>query len=172
MPSARRTNQAKGKRPAAQRGADLLSSWAESSSVTALAALAFVVGLFMLLAWAVKRRLPKSSQLLPSDAVRILGRVALGTRQFGHLLQLGNKLILVSVNQTGVEKLAEIDEPQEVVRLIGLCGRTSSDGSQKEFDEVFGQFAREKAASGFLGSETTMFSSNNEASETGGRRYA
>ena len=140
--------------------------------MTAAAALAFVVGLFMLLAWAVKRGMPKSSQVLPSEAVRILGRVPLGARQYGHLLHLGNKLVLVSVSQAGVEKIAEVDDQQEVLRLVALCGKTSAGGSQKEFEEIFGQFAQEKTESGFLGNETSMFGSDNDDSATGDRRYA
>jgi flagellar biogenesis protein FliO len=159
-------------RPAADRGAAMLTRWAKGSGVTALAALAFVIGLFMLLAWAMKRGMPKSSQVLPDEAVRILGRVPLGARQCGHLLQIGNKLVLVSVSQGGVEKLAEIDEPQEVVRLVALCGKTSSNGSQKEFEEIFGQFAHEKTGSGFLGSEASLFSASSEPHDNGGRRYA
>ncbi len=150
----------------------MLTSWAESSGVTALAALAFVVGLFMLLAWATKRSLPRSSQMLPAEAVRILGRVPLGSRQFGHLLQLGNKLVLVSINPTGVKKLAEIEDPQEVARLVTMCGKTSSKGSQKEFDEIFGQFAKDKPESGFLGSEASLFSRSHDADSTEGGRYA
>lgn len=161
-----------GAHPSAQRGAALIESWAQSSAVTAAAALAFVVGLFMLFAWAMKRGMPKSSQVLPSEAVRVLGRVPLGARQFGHLLQLGNKLVLVSVSQAGVEKLAELDDSEEVTRLVALCGKTSSTGSQKEFEEIFGQFGKEKAGPGFLGSEASLFSDHGNRGSAGGRRYA
>ncbi|MCO6047345.1 flagellar biosynthetic protein FliO [Aeoliella sp. ICT_H6.2] len=149
-------------RLAGGQSADLLHNFAKSSGATALAALAFVVGLFMLMAWFVKRGMPNSAQVLPAEAVRLLGRVPLGSRQFGQLLQLGNKLVLVHVTQAGVEKLAEIDDPQEVVRLLAVCSKTSSKGSQKEFEEIFGQFAKEKTEPGFLGSDTP----------DGGRRYA
>lgn len=129
----------------------------------------------MLLSWAVKRGMPKSDQVLPAEAVRLLGRVPLGSRQFGHLLQLGNKLVLISVNQTGVEKLAEIDDPQEVVRLLALSSQSSSSGSQKEFEEVFGQFAKEKTDSGLLDKEASLFSTQGDddySQAAGGSRYA
>lgn len=153
---------AKPNRSAGERGTSMLHDWARSSGATAAAALAFVVGLFMLLAWFVKRGMPNGSQVLPAEAVRMLGRVPLGSRQFGQLLHLGNKLVLVHVTQAGVEKLAEIDDPQEVVRLLAICSKTSSKGSQKEFEEIFGQFAKEKTEPGFLESDT----------HAGGRRYA
>lgn len=158
-----------------KRGVDLLGNWARGSGATAAAALAFVVGLFMLLAWAVKRGMPKSDQLLPAEAVRLLGRVPLGSRQFGHLLQLGNKLVLISVNQTGVEKLAEIDDPQEVVRLLSLSPASGGSASQEEFEQVFGQFAKEKTEPGLLGSEVSLFGSDQGHTfpqTGGGRRYA
>lgn len=151
------------------RGASIFRDFADGSAVTAAAALAFVVGLFTLFAWVVKRSMPKSSQLLPAEAVRVLGRVPLGARQFGHLLQLGNKLVLVNVTQAGVEKLAEIDDREEVLRLLQVCSTAGGKGSQKEFEEIFGQFAKQPAEPGFLGSEGSLFGN---AGNTGGRRYA
>lgn len=165
-------SQATPSRPVAERGTALFSDWFKSSGVTALAALAFVIGLFMLLAWATKRTMPKSAQLLPAEAVRILGRVSLGARQYGHLLCLGNKLVLVSISQGGVEKLAEVDDPQEVQRLVALCGKTSSNSSQVEFDQIFGQFAKEKAGAGFLGSEASLFTESDKTQAAGGTRHA
>lgn len=153
--------------PAGQRSNSMISNWAKGSGATALAALAFVVGLFTLFAWVMKRSMPKSAQVLPPEAVRILGRVPLGGRQFGQLLHLGNKLVLVHVTQAGVEKLAEIDEPTEVVRLLAICSKNSK-GSQKEFEEIFGQFAKEKTEPGFLGAEASLFTAGNSK----GARYA
>lgn len=169
LPTASLAAPTSAKRAKHNRGADLFREVADGSALTAAAALAFVVGLFMLLAWAMKRSMPKGSQLLPAEAVRILGRVPLGARQFGHLLQLGNKLVLVNVSQAGVEKLAEIDDREEVMRLLGICSSSGGKGSQREFEEIFGQFAKEPAEPGFLGSETSLFS---DTGKSGGRRYA
>jgi len=155
--------------PAAERNAHLLSRLIQSSGTTALAALAFVVGLFMLLAWAVQRGMPRSSQVLPAEAIRVLGRIPLGARQFGHLLHVGNKLVLVSIQQSGVEKLAEIDEPQEVLRLLALCDRGRSGGSQREFEDIFGEFAKDRRAAGFLGGEAPVAGQRGPA---GGDRHA
>jgi len=144
--------------PSSTRSNDLLGGLADSSAVTAIAALAFVAGLFLLFAWFVKRGMPASSQVVPSEAVRILGRVPLGARQFGNLLQLGGKLVLVHVSPNGVEKIAEIENPQEVERMIALCSKNSSGSSQREFDEVFGKFAAEQTSQGFLGTEASSLS--------------
>lgn len=149
--------------PAADRSADLLEGFADSSVVTAVAALAFVAGLFIVFAWIVKRGMPASSQVIPAEAVRILGRVPLGARQYGNLLQLGGKLVLVHVTTAGVEKIAEIDNPQEVQKVIALCSKNAKGSSQQEFEEVFGKFAAEQTAGGFLG---------DEAKTTSGGRYA
>ena len=141
----------------------LFSDFTDSSAVTTLAALVFVVGLFFVFAWTIKRGSPKSSRTVPKEAVQILGRVPLSARQFGQLLQVGNKIILVSVNTNGIEKLAEIDNPQEVQRLLGLCASSSRGSSQAEFNEVFGQFAKEAAPQGFLGNEVPVYSGNSAA---------
>ncbi len=151
-------------RPSGRRSEELFSGLTDSSTTTAIAALAFVVGLFLLFTWVVKRGMPRSSRLLPSEAVRMLGRVPLAARQFGHLLQVGNKIVLLSVTPNGIEKIAEIDEPQEVGRLLEVCGDGNRGSSQKEFDAVFGKFAKEPTEKGFLGGDPHAF--------LGGSRHA
>lgn len=160
--------------PAAARTADLLTGLGNSSVTTAVAALAFVVGLFLLFAWAVKRGMPRSSRLLPSEAVQLLGRVPLAARQFGHLLHVGNKIVLVAVTPAGIEKLVEVDDPDEVQRLVALCANEAG-SSRVEFDDVFGRFAKESAPGGFLGNEAALYGSGSQtptyAEPRGGRRH-
>ncbi|MEX0936802.1 MAG: flagellar biosynthetic protein FliO [Pirellulales bacterium] len=113
------------------------------SLTTALAGLAFVLGLFLLFAWVLKRSLPKSAAPLPTEVVEVLGRVPLAARNFAHLVRLGNKLVLVSISSAGIEALSEITDPAEVDRLAGICEQSRPTSSSQAFRGVLQSFARE-----------------------------
>ncbi len=123
------------------------------SLYTTGAALAVVLGLFLLCAGLVRRGAKKSNAMLPEEVVSVLGRVPLAARQFAELVRVGNKLVLLSVTQTGAEPLTEITDPAEIDRLVGLCRQRSKGSSTVEFDQVFRQLAEESAPTGFLGNE-------------------
>lgn len=128
-------------------------------ATTAVAATLFVVGLFLVCAWVFKRGMPKSSRVLPREAVEVLGRCPLGNKQVAHLLHVGNKVVLVNVTASGAETLVEVDDPNEVIRILGVCASSSPKSTSKEFDAIFQQFAKEPAPKGFLGEELTSYSS-------------
>ncbi len=111
------------------------------SLITAGSSLAVVLGLFFVFAWVMRRTTPGGLTLLPSEVVEILGRAPLASRQQVHLLRLGNKLLLVSVTQAGVETLSEVTDPEEVDRLAGICRQTQSGSSTEAFRQVFQRFA-------------------------------
>jgi flagellar biogenesis protein FliO len=103
--------------------------------------LAVVLGLFLLVAWGVKRAMPGRSGLLPSEVVEVLGRASLGARQQVHLVRCGSKLLLVSATPGGMETLTEIAEPDEVQRLAALCRQTQPGSTTAAFRQVFQQLA-------------------------------
>ena len=125
------------------------------SMFTTSAALAVVVGLFLLCAALVRRGAKKSNSRLPEEVVSVLGRVPLAARQYAELVRVGNKLVLVSITPTGAEPLTEITDPVEIDRLVGLCRQGTKGSSTAEFDQVFRQLADETAPPGFLGRESS-----------------
>lgn len=127
------------------------------SIYTTVTALAVVLGMFLLGAGLVRRGGKKSNGRLPEEVVSVLGRVPLAARQFAELVRVGNKLVLVSVTPGGAESLAEITDPAEIDRIVGLCKQTSKKSSTAEFDQVFRQLAEEAAPVGFLGDEAPQF---------------
>jgi flagellar biogenesis protein FliO len=139
-------------------------------------ALAIVVGLFLLCAWALRRGARKSSTLLSSDVAQVLGRVPLAARQFAELVHVGNKLVLLSVSAAGAEPLTEITDPIEVNRLLGICKQQDGRSSTAEFDEMFRQLSEEAAPDGFLGEEVIRLDARSAAgayaAQQGGRRSA
>ena len=131
------------------------------SFTTAATGLAIVVGLFLVCAWLMRRSGPKPTTPLPREAVAVLGRVPLAASHFAHLLQLGNKLVLVSVGPDSVTSLAEVTDPAEVHRLLSLCMRNHKHSTTAEFHQVLEELANEPTR-GFLGDQA-----NREYARTG-----
>jgi flagellar protein FliO/FliZ len=105
--------------------------------VDAATSLGIVLGLFLLVVWAVRRGMPKGSGLLPSEAVEVLGRASLAGRQQVHLVRCGNKIVLLSVAASGTQTLTEISDPAEVDRLHSICQPNPPGGLWRRF---FGHF--------------------------------
>jgi flagellar biogenesis protein FliO len=119
-----------------------------SSAITVAGSLALVLGLFLLVAWAMRRAAPAGSALLPGEVFEVLGRAPMAGRQQVHLLRCGNKLLLCCVTPAGAETLAEITDPLEVDRLAGLCRQTHPGSATAVFRQVFGQLTSGHARAG------------------------
>lgn len=115
------------------------------SMVTTVASLGIVLGLFLVLAWFMRRMSPAAAAVLPKEAVEVLGQSTLGGKQHVQLLRCGNKLLLVSVSAAGMETLTEVTDPIEVDRLAGLCMRARPSSATAAFRQVFHQAAQESA---------------------------
>ncbi len=139
-------------RTASTRGRSALVLPKIESFATAGSGLAIVVGLFLVCVWLLRRSGPKPTSPLPSEAVAVLGRVPLAARNFAHLLQVGNKLVLVAMTPEGISPITEITDPLEVQRLLGLCLRNRKQSTTAEFHDVLEQLSKEPT-SGFLGNE-------------------
>lgn len=124
-----------GSKPRQERGGAL------SSLLTVGSSLALVLGLFFIVAWAMRRTAPRGSLPLPGEVFEILGRAPLAARNQVHLLRLGNKLLLVCATPAGVETLTEITDSDEVSRLAGLCRQAHPSSTTAAFQQVFHQFS-------------------------------
>jgi flagellar biogenesis protein FliO len=130
-------------------------SGAWPSLASAGASLAVVVGVFLLLAWLLRRSSPSSSRRLPQEVYESLGHAPLAGRQAVHLLRCGNKLLLVSIAPSGAETLTEITDPDEVDRLRGHCAAAAPGSASATFRQLLGQFGREKVEPGFVDDHVT-----------------
>lgn len=110
------------------------------SLVTVMAGLALVLGLFLFVAWLMRKAAPTGSAVLPKEVFEILGRAPLASRHQVHLVRCGRKLLLLSVSQGGIETLSEIEDPVEVDRLAGLCLQAQPGSASMVFRQVFQQF--------------------------------
>jgi flagellar biogenesis protein FliO len=115
---------------------------------TGAASLAIVVGLFLVVVWAVRRGMPKGAGLLPPEALEVLGRAALVGKQQLHLVRCGNKLLLVCVCGLTVQTLTEITDPAEVERISELC-QSHSAATAANFAQVLRQFSSSSRHAGY-----------------------
>jgi len=111
---------------------------------TVAGSLGLVLGLFLLVAWMMRRTIPAANAVLPGEVLEVLGRAALAGRQQVHLVRLGSKLVLVSVTPAGMEALSEVTDPEEVQRLTSLCRQAHPNSSSAVFRHVFRQFTGEQ----------------------------
>lgn len=141
------------------------------SWVTVASSLAVVLGLFLVVAWAMRRTVPGGAVVLPSDVVEVLGRAALAGKAQVHLVRCGSKLLLVSLSPTGVETLTEITDPDEVDRLAGLCREAQPGSATAAFRQVLQQFAAPGAsgASGMEGDDVRLANAGVPRGRHGGR---
>ncbi len=125
-----------------------------ASSMTAVisvaSSLGVVLGIFLLMTWLMRRARPQSMAKLPSEAFEVLGRAPLVGRQQAQLLRCGNKLVLISVSPTGVDAIAEIEDPAEVDRISGICRSSHTGSSTAAFKQVFDQLAPKNPSRGMF----------------------
>ena len=116
------------------------------SANTLIGSVAVVVGLFVVVAWAARRGMPKQPPLLPREAMEVLGRQRFGGKQEVQLVRVGNKLVLIHMMPGHAEPLTEITDPEEVDRLTGICYQARPHSSSRGFQQTFQQFAEERPA--------------------------
>ncbi len=113
-------------------------------TMTVLSSLAIVLGVFFVLVWLMKRATPRQAGLLPKEVFEKLGSVPLSPKMHMHLFRLGGKLVLVSVTPDGMEPVAEVTDPDEVIHLIGLCKQSDPKSASTAFRQVLKQYTGEK----------------------------
>jgi len=119
-----------------------------SAMLTVGGGLSIVLGLFLVIAWAMRKAAPRGSMVLPREVFEILGRAPLGARQQVQLLRCGNKLLLVSIAAHGTETLTEVTDPLEVDRIAGICQRGNPKSSTAAFRQVFQQLVSKERGNG------------------------
>ncbi len=126
------------KRPAAGRGRTNLHLELRPVA-TAAASLGMVLGLFFIAAWAMRRSLPGANSPLPLEVFEVLGRAPLAGKQQVYLARLGHKLLLICLTPTGPCTLGEIDQPEEVDRIAGLCAQHRPNSSTASFRQALAE---------------------------------
>ncbi len=101
---------------------------AESGNMTlgtllsVFSSLSIVVGLFLGLAWVLRRTGAGGNQSLPNEVLQVLGRTNVGPKHQILLVQFGPKLVLASLHQGEMRVLSEVSEPAQVQSMLSECG--------------------------------------------------
>lgn len=83
---------------------------------------AVVTLIFMALLLVLKKFTPGGAPQLPKDVFEVLGKAPLAFRQQLYLMRCGKKIFIVSLSQNGLDRVGEIEDPDEVERLTRRCG--------------------------------------------------
>ncbi|MGL6194923.1 MAG: hypothetical protein ACRC2T_08890 [Thermoguttaceae bacterium] len=120
--------------------------------VSVVGTLCLVLGCFFVFAMLLKKVSPKTGGYLPREAFECVGRFTLNSKLQLNLLRLGNRLILIAVTQDGgLETITEVEHPDEVVQILGMCRKLDPNSSTAQFKTVLNEFAQEKTSGGFFG---------------------
>jgi flagellar biogenesis protein FliO len=135
------------------------SSWGGLASanmkplVTTGVSLGLVLAIFCAIVWFSKKSGGRANKALPSEIVELLGVTAITPKQQMQLVRLGNKILLLSLTQQGVQPIGEVTDNEEVARICAICQTNRPNSMSNTFRQVLNQMGSEKTDSGFLGSQ-------------------
>lgn len=93
------------------------------SMTRVLTSLAVVLGVIFAMKYAGKRFLGLPSSGSGGGAIQVLARTMLGPKQQLVLVRLGGRVLLLSHGGNQVNTLTQIDDPEEVARIMGQLSR-------------------------------------------------
>ncbi len=118
------------------------NNWKQSAR-TVLGALAITLGAFVLLIAVLKRWQPPGMRPLPRDAFEVLGKAPIDSKHTLVLVRLGSKAALLSLQGGQVQVVLEINDPDQVTHLAGLCRQTDPLSSTEAFRQTLAQLAKD-----------------------------
>lgn len=118
----------------AREGLGLSDKQSTPSYLSGLGALAIVLVLIGVVAWAVKRWMP-AARGGSSGVLRIVGRASLSAKHTVALVQLGRRFVMVGVTGDRLAALCEVSDPDEVAELVARID-TSGKHAAPGFDHM------------------------------------
>ena len=112
------------------------------SATRMVAALAIVLGAFMVLLWVTKKIQGPSKSIMSKQTLEVLGQKQINKIHSLHLIRLGQRILLISVSDSSVTCLSEINDPVEVAQLLNTNSQAgdSSELPQSTFKRIFAQY--------------------------------
>lgn len=118
-------------------------------AVTVGSSLAVVLGLFAGLVWLTRRFGSRGLHqgAIPNEVFRSLGSSPIDPRTRVTMLRCGNRILVVAQSASGVQPLAEIDDPEEVRQLTASCLGDAG----RSFNSTLKAIEQEPVPHGFTG---------------------
>ena len=112
------------------------------SATRMVAALAVVLGAFMVLLWVTKKIQGPSKSIMSKQTLEVLGQKQINKTHSLHLIRLGQRILLISASDSSVTCLSEINDPVEVAQLLNTNSQAgdSSELPQSTFKRIFAQY--------------------------------
>ena len=112
------------------------------SATRMVAALAVVLGAFMVLLWVAKKIQGPSQSIMSKQTLEVLGQKQINKIHSLHLIRLGQRILLISASDSSVTCLSEINDPVEVAQLLNTNSQAgdSSELPQSTFKRIFAQY--------------------------------
>ncbi len=112
------------------------------SATRMVAALAVVLGAFMVLLWVTKKIQGPSQSIMSKQTLEVLGQKQINKIHSLHLIRLGQRILLISASDSSVTCLSEINDPVEVAQLLNTNSQAgdSSELPQSTFKRIFAQY--------------------------------
>ena len=112
------------------------------SATRMVAALAIVLGAFMVLMWVTKKIQGPAQSIMSKQTLEVLGQKQINKIHSLHLIRLGQRILLVSASDSSVTCLTEINDPVEVAQLLNTNSQAgdSSELPQSTFKRIFAQY--------------------------------
>ena len=107
---------------------------------TTISSLGVAAGLMLGFIWLSRRMRPQGTLTVPDDLVEVIGKVALDSKHRAHLVRFGDRLLLLSLQGTGVSKLGEI--PFAELSRASDSGQLTSPGQRSIGDVALTQARR------------------------------
>jgi flagellar biogenesis protein FliO len=104
---------------------------------TTISSLVVAAGLMLGFMWLSRRVRTSNTLAVPGDLVEVIGKVALDSKHRAHLVRFGDRLLLLSLQGSGVSKLGEIPFA-ELSRATG-SGRPTSPNQRSVGDVTLTQ---------------------------------
>lgn len=121
-----------------------------------------VLAIVVFCVFAIRKWMPQAGRLGGSDAIKLLARHHLSSKQSLCLVRVGQRAVLMGVTGERISALSEIADPQEVASLVAAAER----GRPGSFTAMFGKFSTADATNaGDV--EEEMFASSEKLKKTG-----
>ncbi len=105
-----------------------------------LSALGVVVGVILLLRVLVTRFSSRAATSTHSPVLEVLTRVSIAPRNHVLLIRLGNRILVVGDSSAGLQTLADIDDPEEIVGLLTGIASAKSNSISTGFTHLLSRF--------------------------------
>lgn len=115
---------------------------ARLGSVRDLLPLLSVLALILVMAWIVRKALPRRQAWTGSGVIEVLSRTSLSSKQSLILVRMGRRLLLLGVTGDEMNTLCVVEDPDQVAMLVGESASAGPNSMTRAFARAFAEEAR------------------------------